>query len=558
MEIIFTFAEDKTNSSMFKYCILLACFLAVIPFLSAQKAKDKKVEIKYVSLPTQKLPDSYTTYSVTVSGGNIAIAGTSTSELAKNVYMNSFKRVGDAVDGEFGHLRISVNTGTVSTGRLAWKNRSETTKDDKGVSHTTKYYWYELPCSGIVSFRIIDPDGKILDDYSHTYNSNAKSDETTDSKSLSDRSDAIYNTLRKNYASDMAWGVSNLAKNTLRTKYDFAFEENGVQFYTIKKHPDEDAFEASLDKTIEVFKALPANAPAAEGLAKLESPIKLWTKHAEASPGKDKDLAEVYNACNSNLANAYFYLDRFDDAKKHARRVLAVDEKDKRMQHLLENMDKVQAQMTVLNIHTMHYSRDLSNALPPTKVKEIKEANDQLQATNNSLPGYLVINTDTIRGLFMRSKSDEDFVFGPNGNTKFVIEKAGGMEEKDVTAAEVKAFTIGDRNFKRMQFSPCAKGKSEPASHILEQLYDSEKIKLYKYYPVSGTLSNAQNEFAFMKKDAPAPVSLLDTQFLLWDKGMANYFSDCTDLKDMCSAGGFKMNEDDLLKAARVYAEVCP
>jgi tetratricopeptide (TPR) repeat protein len=535
--------------------ILCALFFTTPGF--SQKAKDKRVDIKYVTLPAEKLPTDFTTYSVSVTGDNIAIGGLSTTSLENSIKMDGFKRVGTAVDGEFGHLRISVNTGEVSTGRMSWKTRQESHKDDKGVVTKTNYYWYEMPCSGITSYKIVDPEGNILSSGNHNYNSTTKSKEYTSNASLTAQEGNLRSSLRKGYAADMASGAVGEAKSVLSTKYDFAFATDDVQYYWIKKHAEEIAFEAKLDKTIEVFKALPANAPASEGLTKLEECIKLWTRFSEKNPGSDKDLQEVYLACNANLAYTYFYLDNLDESEKHLKRIIAVGEKEKKAERLLERIGKIRTQMNFHNIHTMHYSRDLANALPPSKVKALEEEKEQLAADNNSLPGYMVMKADTVSGTFMRTKADEDFIFGPNGNTKFMVDKAGKMEEQDITKSDVSEFVIGDRKFTRMTFSPCAKGKSEAASHIMEQLYDSEKIKLYKYYPVSGTLSSASNEFAYQKKADAAPVSLMDTQFLLFNKGMANYFSDCGDLKDLCTEGGFKMNEDDLIKAARVYAEVC-
>jgi len=43
----------------------------------------------------------------------------------------------------------------------------------------------------------------------------------------------------------------------------------------------------------------------------------------------------------------------------------------------------------------------------------------------------------------------------------------------------------------------------------------------------------------------------------MFNKGLANYFSDCEDLKTMSNEGGFKLNEEDLVKAARIYSEIC-
>ena len=213
--------------------------------------------------------------------------------------------------------------------------------------------------------------------------------------------------------------------------------------------------------------------------------------------------------------------------------------------------------MELHDIHTMHYNRDLTNAIPPTKVKEVANEKEQMQDENNSLSGFILFNNDSIKGFFMRPKEDTEFVFGPNGNTKFVSDSKTAVKEYDMSAAEIKSFAIGDRNFSKISFSPCAKGKTTANMHIMEELYQSDKIKLYKYYPLSGALGNEQYEFAYKKAGETEPVSLLDTRFLLWEKGLGNYFSDCEDLKAMCMGGGFKLQEVDLIKAARIYTEVC-
>lgn len=537
--------------------VLISIALIYSNPLYAQKAKDKRVYIPFVALPSEKLPPDFTTYSVAVSGSNVSTSGRNESSLNQSIVMNSFARVGETKEGEFGHLRILVNTGYLTTGRLVSKSRTETYKDDKGVERKRNYYWYELPCSGATSFRIIDPEGNILASGSRTYNENVKSAEYSSSTSLSSASSDIYNGLRKNYASTMVSEIVSSAQNTLSSKFDFKFTQDDPQLYSIKKHDQEDRFEACLEKTIEVFKAMPANGDPGEYFPKLESCISFWETHASKHPGSDKDLQEVYLACNANLAYVYYYLDQFDKAEAYAKNVLKVDEKNKRAEQFLEMMTKSKDRMDLHQIYTTHYKRDLSKALPPSKVKELEEAKEELEAANNSMTGYVVMEGDTTRGVFMRPKEAEKFVFGPEGNTKFMVDKNGEMQELDVTVSKVTSFGIGDREFRRLMFSPCAKGKAPAALSIMEVLYDHQKIRLYKYYPVTGVMSEQQTEFAYQKAEEAEPVSLLDTRFLLWEKGMANYFSTCPDLSGMCSGGGIKMNEEDLVKAARVYAELC-
>ncbi len=107
--------------------------------------------------------------------------------------------------------------------------------------------------------------------------------------------------------------------------------------------------------------------------------------------------------------------------------------------------------------------------------------------------------------------------------------KTEGTEifEYDLLDTTNSAFSIGERAFEKMHFSPCAKVKGEFKMCILETLYASDKLNLYKYHPSTSKIEAEKPEFAFKKAADAAPVSLLDTQFLLLKKGLASYFSDC-------------------------------
>jgi len=512
--------------------------------------------VKYVSLPLEKLPPEFNTYSVHISGGNSSYAGATPDVLGRNIHMNGFKRV-EGTQNQYGHLRVMVNTGYTECGRPELKSKTTTTKDKEGVEKKTTTYWYEMPCQSTTSHRIMDPEGKVLSSGSKFHSNTPKTSDASASSALSKQYDSLINGLRSGFARDVAASAVSSAHYDLLRKFDFAHVTEDPQIYYVKKHPAEDEFEANMEKTKAVFEGLKADSPASEGMKQMAGIIEFWKKHGEKDPAGDKDLLDVYVGCNSNLATVYFYLDEFDEAKKYAQRVLKADPKDKRTEKFLEFMAEIKGKMDFHGIHTMHYSRDLTNAIPPTKVKEIEEEKEQLQEENNSLTGVIVVDGDSIRGFFARDKEATEFMFGPNGNTKFITEASAKIEEFDLTTAKVQGFTIGGRKFTKLNFSPSAKGKTEPALHIMEELYQSDKIKLFKYYPVSGVLSNEQHEFAFQKASEPVPVSLLDTRFLLWNKGLGEYFSDCADLKAMSVEGGFKMVEEDLLKVARIYNEVC-
>jgi len=102
-----------------------------------QKIKDKKVQFHYVNLPSEKLADDFQTYSVRVYGSAISKAGLSAQKLANSIKMDGFKRLSGS-GNDYGHLRISVSTGYISSGRAEPKSSSSKKKDKK----TGKRKWY--------------------------------------------------------------------------------------------------------------------------------------------------------------------------------------------------------------------------------------------------------------------------------------------------------------------------------------------------------------------------------------------------------------------------------
>jgi hypothetical protein len=525
--------------------------------LSAQNSKDKSVTVSYVRLPEQKLPESFKTYSVEVVGHSVTTAGLSADQLANSVVMHGFKRV-SGVDGNHGHLRVYVNAGYTDMGTAEAKSETRTTKDKDGKETKTTYYWYNVPFNASASYRILDPDGNILARGGSPRSEVIKSKEYTSSSQRSKEYSSIVNAMRKNFAAEVTQNVVNAVKSYLSEQYDFHHVKEYPQFYLVTKWQSEEAYEKHFEKTREVFESASAGTPSSELLSKLTSAMEFWNIDAAKDPGDDKKLKKVYYAANMNLALAHFYTDNFEAAKKHLQQIIKSEEKDRSAEKMLERLGELEKKMALHGVHTMHYVPDLSNALPPSAVKALEEEQAELEAQRNTTTGTITINNEVMEGSFMQEKGAADLSFGEGGNTLFLVESGSELKEYDVTSSEVTAFTIGERKFHKMNFSPCSKGETASAVQILEEVYASDKIKLYKYYPSAGAMADEKIELALQKKSDSNPVSVYATQFLLWEKGLAKYFEDCSDLSSMCSSGSIKMDQTDLLKAARIYSELCP
>ena len=545
----------KTN-----FLIYFLLLFFIIP-AAGQKLKDKRAAFKYVSLPSEKLPDDYKTYSVNVYGSNLATGGVNSGKLAESVKMNAFKRL-DGSSGNHGHLRVSVNTGYTTTGSSEYKSRTDTKKDKEGNETKTTYYWYEFPFSTTGSYTIFAPDGTQMDSKNVGYSRTLKTSETTNSASLRKAYSSHRSSKRKEFASGAASNAVSQARSLLYSKYDFHHQKEWHKLYWIKKHKSEGDFKKYFDLTTKVFHEAKANTPANELKPKLQAAIDFWKEQGANDPGGDKKLRRIYRAANHNLAVVFMYLDEFDEAKKYAQAVMKLDGKDKHTKDILNTMGKMEKSMALHEINTMHYTRDVSDAIGPAKIKEIELEKETLavakeKENSTSSAGKVHIGGEKLEGSIVQSNKDEEMFFGAGGNTKFVVNSGDNSKEYDLSSDEIAAFEIGERSFVKKNFSPKAKGKNETKKHIMEEVYASDKITLYKYYPSTGSMGDEKTEFAYQKKSDESPVSLYDTQFLLFDKGLAKYFADCADLTTMCSESTFKMNQDDLIKAARIYSELC-
>lgn len=539
-----------------KYLFLTLITLFLISPSFAQKIKDKRVAIKYVSLPSEKLPDDFKTYSVRVYGSGVSTAGLNPESLANSIKMDGFKRLA-GMGQDFGHLRVSAYAGYVSTGRGELKSKTTTKKDKAGNETKTTSYWYEVPFSMNYSYKVVAPDGTILASGNQNVSEKSSSGSSSSSSQARKNYSSSINSMRTSFASKTVNNMVSAARSTLVNRFDFDYARASVELYLIKKDKSEDGFEKSFETAKKVFEKVKAITPADEVKEQLKPAMKFWVEQADRDLGGDKKLKRIYKAANYNLALVNYYLNNMDAAKMYANNVIKSEGKDKKSKNLLSKIAKTEKLMALHGINTMHYKRDLSNAMGPAKVKEFEDEKEELAAANNSSAGTLTMDGKQIEGSVMQDKEAEEMIFGKDGNVKFMVESGGEMKEYDLTATEVSAFSIGDRSFSKIKFSPCAKGKEEANYHILEEVYNSDKIKLYKYYPTTGALAGAKTEFAFQKTGEEAPSSLMDTQFLILKKGLAKYFSDCADLAEMCTEGAIGMNQDDLIKAARIYSEVC-
>lgn len=524
--------------------------------IQAQKLKDKNIKLYAVSIPSEKLPDDYLTYSVKSSGSGAGLAGKSNEAIANSIKMDAFRRI-EPDGNNFGHLRILVNTGYLSTDRAQPKSRTSTTKNKDGSTKTNRYYWYEYPMRINSSYKIVDPDGSVLAAGQGGFSGTKKGREFGSAKARSDNFTKQLNAKRREAAAEAVDGITGSLRSRLVEQFDFSKRFRYENVYFIKKHDSEEGFVKAYELTKAFFENPEHICMTSEEAKKeLEAPIAFWQRYDDAKYRGDKKLKKLYVAANYNLALVYAQLDEYALAREHANKVIKVEEKHKRSSNLIKKTRDIESRLKKQGITSRRFCRDVSGAAGPAQVAAFEMEKEEIESSGKSSDGGIVLDGNAVSGTFVQS-GDGPLSFGPKGNTKFKVEENNQFTEYELTDDRITKFNLGDRDFVKRQFAPSAKGDSELKNCIMEEVYTSDKISLYQYCPTGGELSDDKTEFAFAKAGDEVPTSLLATQFLLWKKGLAKYFGDCTDLSEMCGAGEIEMNRDDLIKAARIYSELC-
>lgn len=537
----------------FNLIILLLSLSFASSTLFGQKIKDKSIKVKTIKLPKKVLPDEYTTYSV-VTGGPLVSRHPDPVAFEKGFGIEGFKQL-EGPDN-VGHIRINGYMGEMRIGRPELKTKTTTSKKKDGTEVKTTTYYYEFFYSASGNYKVYDLEGKELEGSSvraeYTYATDHERSTVTLKKKLARYANEFDNTFIS-YACNVMRGEVNDAMRD----YAYKSEVHREEIYWIKKHPSEDRWLKHYKEVLNVFKEAKATTPSTELIAQLTPAMEFYKKHANVRAGTDKKKKRIFRAANYNLALLSFYTDQYDDARMYADRVIVSEGRDGKSKGLLKDLEKQLERGKLNGKMTLHYHRDLSNVMAPSDIANLEAQKEEIMEDNNVTDGTVFIGNTEIKGTVTLDKAASDIIFGDGGNIKFVTEQDNEIKEIDLTNSDVSAFKIADRSFTKMRFKPSAKGEQEAAVHILELIYESPQIKLYKYFPSSGALSDEKPEFAFLRKGKEEPISLESTQFLIWKKGIANFFESCPDLKEMCEAGEIKKNKEDLIKAARIYSELC-
>ncbi len=538
---------------------LILCFSLQ---LSAQKVKNERFNVSYTQLPTQPLDNEFTTYRVNVygsgyiNGHSIFESGKLTRQgLQNSINLGGFKKV----DGN-AHVRVQVSVGSARTvkNEISKKVTENKSKDGK-VTKTTSYfmeYHYYIP----VNYKVFDYHGNMIYEAQVSNQQNLEkikgSSFNSSSKAYEDWKKRRMNTLNNSAVSYIKNAINSVSGG-LNHRYGYPQKSEREELKVIKKHDTEDDFIKAYETANAAFEKVKANEPLETLATDLQPAIDFWMTY-DKYPADDRKLKKVRYACLYNLTAAYYWMDDLANAEKYAKECLEIDYKEGGVNRFVDRIEKLKKSFEVNEVDSRHFFIDVESAMPPSDNAAVADppaeeednasmAGTMIMADGSKVEGDVVVNTE----------EGSDLVFGPKGNVSFNYKADGKDESNSLDPATIQEFSFNGRNFKVMDFTPGAKGNKISGKHILEVIYDSPRIQLFKYYPYDDQLGDKKIEFALMRKGEPAPTSTSSTPFLLFKKGLAKYFEDCGDLSGLAAAGDIEHTEEGLIQAARIYAEVC-
>ncbi len=534
----------------------LVLFILVSTSLFGQRTKSEYIRIPYTQLPEMVLDEEMQTYSVIVQGIDGSNFGhRDIEEVIEYFKMDGFKRLENG-----GHLRIVYSQDQpLYLSKTAHKEK-HTRKDKNDREYTYYTYNYTFSFQVLGSVRVVDYNGTEL--YSKKYNK-SNSVSGREYKSANERSkylESDRNSALKEFARTSYGSFQKSARSQVRKKFDYDHEEMGEKFYWIKKSEDEEKSEAVTKELNDILKALKPTELPKDVKSKLiefsDYYEELGNKYYDLGLTKKKYMRIAWDMLrNSQLI--HYIVGNYDQSLELANRLLEMDVQDKFSKMIVKKVEGTIVDCEKHGVENLYFERDLENAIPPEKVKELEMKMEETLSENNVLDGYLVdLNQDTLYGKFYVKKESNQLIFGKNSNVLFKTEESNDAEEINIELDSINNMFIGEQNFSRASMKSYASGVEKSSNYLLREIYTSEKISLFEIQLQDVLVNNNVKEYAVQKGEEEC-LSLLSTQFLLLNKGLAKYFSDCEDLKTMCENGDFKLSELDLMKAVRIYDQLC-
>ncbi len=482
----------KNNFSLF------VLFFSLFSILSAQKVKLSDVDVKaqFMRLAPIGFQSDISSFYVDVSGNErfLESIGYSSNIIKNSINIAGYKRIDQTVGAQV----VLPIVGPSSSGV---KHKTEDKKNKEGK--TWKEYSADYDFSASCMVKVIDPKKNILMEYlievSNRTSTQAYKTKAEVDKYVKDNNEKINKEGLKGITKKLIDDINT----RLRIEFSVTPDKDKVEFYTIKTkdHPEFDEY-AKMNELIEnAFIELKANDNSIYK-TKIQPLIEFWTKKEPTYSGSDKEQIKLKYACQMNLANAYFWSEDFDNAKKYANLVQNGKENPKDGKKLIEKIEKVQNYLNKSGRTTRFFNIEMSSE--EIEKVEILQKEKEERISKGELIDFpdfnskvdLKSHSKVKKGIYYSSSGKVDtgyFVFENNADfpdfrdpkgIRFAYLKDGKIELGTPNYGKTKALQIGDDHYEVKDVKvKSIIGSTSMSNAIVEVINDFERTQVVMIHP---------------------------------------------------------------------------
>ncbi len=315
------------------------------------------VSVEYYRLPDEPLDPSFTTYS---AGLDIQFRDLSKTGLTQSGLIDEYIRLeGYKKVASKGDVQLEAAIGEFMIWGEFRKNTRSKSKDKDGNERTITKHYIEVKYSLPVAIQVKDKNGRrLIDKYIFT-NSDTR---TWISHSFNDLSDldsywrsekqSRLNTLHKERLQEGLKAVYDL----VNSKYGFRLIRDNIRFEMIgkKKHPEYNAFKKNLEIIKAGFKLMTAEGSLDPIRIRVKPALEFYTAKALKYSSSQADEERLKHICLYNLALANLWLEKFDEAEAYANSLLEMNERDRDVRRILQEVESVRNSLSWNNRVTRH------------------------------------------------------------------------------------------------------------------------------------------------------------------------------------------------------------
>ncbi|MFC5269559.1 hypothetical protein [Adhaeribacter terreus] len=219
---------------------------------------------------------------------------------------------------------------------FAMSDMSEKTKQSSvkinGVETSSTKYFYEVSYKHPITLRVQDKTGRILHESpieSLNETITANTGEFKSKEALEKYWSENQNTFLRGLDESLITRNMNIVKDELASRYGFAKMPRATSVINIKdKKVSYDDFNQAFEKATTAYSKLALLDKQAEAATELEKAVELWNNALKESDLKNKKArvdAKVTAATHLNCAEAYMWLNNYEEAEKHINKIKVLD-----------------------------------------------------------------------------------------------------------------------------------------------------------------------------------------------------------------------------------------